>query len=233
MIARLFALLGSLVVYLAVGTLVAEGIMLAYFWSAWQLDRPRLIQALAVAQGVDLMSLREKPAPKAEPTAEQPSYQQVIQARAMKIRNLELREQSLHNALEQLRADEQALAVDKSRYQRDRSQFEAKLTDVEKLAQSSGVEQNRGILARLAPKQARELLMQMLKKGETNDVVALLRDMPDGGRAKILKEFKTPEEAEKLDEVLRLIRQGVPEATLAKQAQDQLKQPDAARPAGP
>jgi len=231
MIARLLSLLGSLLLYFAVATLIAEAIMIGYFWSTWQIDRNRLIQILAVAQGVDLLAMKAESQPAAEePSVEQPSYQQIVQARAMKLRNLELREQSLRNSLAQLQSDGQALAQEKTRYKQDRQQYESQLAALEKGSQTTGLEENRGILAKLAPKQAKELLFQMLKKNEINDVVTLLKDMPEGSRAKILKEFKTPEESEKLDEVLRMIRQGVPQAALAKKAQDQLKQE---KPPGP
>jgi hypothetical protein len=226
MIARLLSLLGSLLFYFAVATLMAEVIMIGYFWSTWQMDRNKLIQILAVAQGVDLLAMKAESRPAAEePSVEQPSYQQIVQARAMKLRNLELREQSLKNALAQLQSEGQTLAQQKTRYKQDREQYESQLATLEKGSQTAGLEENRGILAKLAPKQAKELLFQMLKKNEINDVVTLLKDMPEGSRAKILKEFKTPEESEKLDEVLRMIRQGVPQAALAKKAQDQIKQP--------
>jgi len=234
MIRRLLSLAGSLVLYLALATLIAQAVMVGYFWSAWGMDRSKLIQILAIAQGVDLLALKEdgEPPPE-EPSAEQPAYQQIVEARALKFRNLELREQGLKAALDQLRSEQQALAEEESRYQQQRGEYETRLASLEKTSQSTGIEQNRGILAKLAPKQAKELILQMLNKNETNDVVVLLREMADAGRAKILKEFKTPEENEKLDELLRLIRQGMPEAALAKNAQEQLDQQGAQKPAGP
>ena len=224
MIARSLSLLGSLLVYFAVATLIAEAMILGYCWSKGRLDRNKLIQIAAVAQGIDLVALKGEPKPlQEEPSSEQPSYEQIVQARAMTFRNLELREQALKNSLDQWRADQQTLADEKLRYNKQHDQYQSQLAALEKGSENAGLEQTRGILAKLAPKQAKELLLGMLKKDEMTDVVTLLRDMPDGSRAKILKEFKTPEDAEKLDEVLRQLRQGMPEAGIAKQAQEQLK----------
>lgn len=234
MIGRLLGLAGSLLLYFALATLIAEAVMVGYFWSAWGMDRARLIQILAIAQGVDQFALKSdgQPTPD-EPPAEQPSYQQIVEARALKFRDLELREQGVKAALDQLRLQEQSLAEQKARWEQQRAEYQTRLASLQKAAESEGIEQNRGILARLPPKQAKEVVLQMLKKNETNDAVLLLRDMADAGRAKILKEFKTAEEQEKLDELLRLIRQGAPEAALANTAQQQVDQSRASSPAGP
>jgi len=234
MIARMLRLAGSLILYFALATLIAEAIIVGYCWSTWHVDRNRLVQAVAVARGVDLASVQDQPkAPPEEASREQPSYQQIVQARALRLRHLELREQALKSTLEQLRTEQQTLADQQARYQKQREQYESQLAEAEKGSQSAGLEQTRAIMAKMAPRQAKELLFQMLKKNEMDDVVALLRDMPDAGRAKILKEFKASEETEKLDEVLRQIRQGVPQSALAKRAQQQLKQNQQEGPTGP
>lgn len=233
MISRLLGTLGSLLLYFALATTIAEAIIFAYCWSKWRLDRNKLMQIAAVAQGVDLVGLKAEAQPTPEEASgEQPSYQQVVQARALKLRNIELREQSLKNGVEQLRAEQQSLSDDKIRYQKQRQEYESQLAALTKESESTGVEQTRGILAKLAPKQAKELLLGMLKKNEMPAVVMLLQDMSDSSRAKILKEFKTPEETEKLDDVLRQIRQGMPQAAVAQKAQDKLKPERPPEPSG-
>jgi len=232
MIARLLGLVGSLLLYFSLATILAEALIFGYCWSKWRLDRNKLMQIAAVAQGVDLVGLKSEAKAAQEAAGEQPSYQQIVQARALKLRNVELREQSLKNGVDQLRAEQQALSDGKARYQKQRQEYESQLAALEKGLESAGMDQNRGILAKLAPKQAKELLLGMLKKNEMNDVVALLQDMAEGSRAKILKEFKTPEEAEKLDGVLRQIRQGMPQSAVAKKAQQQLQPERQPEPSG-
>jgi hypothetical protein len=226
-------LAGSLLLYFALATVIAEAMILGYCWSKWRLDRNKLLQIAAVAQGVDLVGLKAEPKPAQDDApGEQPSYQQIVQARALKLRNLELREQSLKNGVDQLLAEQLAFADDKTRLQKQRREYESQLAVLAKDSESAGVEQTRGILAKLAPKQAKELLLGMLKKNELPSVVTLLSDMSDSSRAKILKEFKTPEETEKLDEVLRQIRLGMPQSAIARKAQDQLKPETPPKPSG-
>ncbi len=67
-------------------------------------------------------------------------------------------------------------------------------------------------------------MLQMIAAGEQADVVAILSAMPIAKRAKIIGEFKTDDESKKLEEVLRLIREGVPEVKVINQTQQQFKQ---------
>ena len=67
--------------------------------------------------------------------------------------------------------------------------------------------------------------MEMIDKQEMNEVVTILVAMPIAKRAKIVSEFKTAEELQKLDEMLRLIRQGVPEVNLIDKTRSQIDEP--------
>ncbi|MHB8900510.1 MAG: hypothetical protein ACYC6Y_17290, partial [Thermoguttaceae bacterium] len=69
----------------------------------------------------------------------------------------------------------------------------------------------------LEPEQAKQFLVDMLDKQETEEVVILVTGMDERRRAAILGEFQTPEEVTKIAEVLRLIRQGHPKAAVAKE----------------
>jgi hypothetical protein len=53
--------------------------------------------------------------------------------------------------------------------------------------------------------------------------VALISAMSPAKRAKLLAEFKTPEENERLAKILTLIRTGEPELTLIDEAKAQLQ----------
>ncbi len=68
----------------------------------------------------------------------------------------------------------------------------------------------------------------MLDRDEIDEVVLILGDMTDSKRAKILGEFKTEEEGKKISEVLRLLRQGDPMASMAEETLEQLPRNQAA-----
>ncbi len=215
MIARCLRTATSLLVCFCAGTLLAQGIILGYLWSAWQLDRQKLLQMLAVARGADVPTDHEQPSDRDEIPPEQPSYQDWIDKRAALFRDLELRELALNNALEQLRFQQQELVEDQETHRRLKQQFEAGLAALKQSAEAEGRETVGRILETIKPKQAKEQILEMLDNEEIDEVVILLSEMSDSKRAKILGEFKTEEENEKIGEVLRLIRQGEPESGIA------------------
>ena len=223
MIGRILHGLLVLVVCFSVGTVISAAGMGTYLAMKWNIGRDKIVEMLAVAQGINLAGEPTKQAaPQPEPSPEQVSYEQILESRATKFRNLELREQALRSGLSQFQLDQARLADDKATLAKNREAFQAQLADLEKRSTEAGWEQNRSSLAAIKPKQAKELLMAMLAKNEIQDVVALLAPMPDAKRAKILSEFKTPEETQKIDEVLRLIRRGEPGAGAAANARQQL-----------
>jgi hypothetical protein len=150
----------------------------------------------------------------------------------MKARNLELREQALRSGLARLQTEQIKLAEVGERFQKDRGDFEKKLAALQKRNTDAGWEENRQTLMTVKPKLAKELLMQMLEKNEAEDVVALITLIPDTRLAKIIAEFKTPDEIKKIDELLRLIRQGKPLAPAIDDMQHKLGALPSASPQG-
>jgi hypothetical protein len=223
MIGRLLHTLVVAVACFSVGTVISAAGLGGYLAVKWNVNRDKLVQILAVAQGIDLATLEGKAPPaQLEPSLEQGSYEQMLEARAAKFRNLELREQALRGSLEQLVHDQARFADEKTVLAKARQSLQTQLADVEKQSTDAGWEQNRNSLQSIKAKQAKELLLAMLAKNEMADVVALLAPMSDSKRAKIISEFKTPEETQKIDEVLRLIRRGEPRSTAAANVRQQL-----------
>jgi hypothetical protein len=67
--------------------------------------------------------------------------------------------------------------------------------------------------------------LQMLDEKKLDEVVVLLSAMPDARRAKIVGEFKTAEDKQRIGEVLRRIGDGVPAAGIADETLRQLAPP--------
>jgi hypothetical protein len=231
MIARLLRTGLSLFAYFCVATVLAQIILLAYLALTWQLDRNKVVQILAIAQGVDIFAIRDQAQrDRDQVSPEQVSYQQIRETRAVKVRHLELREQALRQGLEQLAAEGRKLADDMQRQQQLKESFQKELVDLQQGAVASGRENARVKLESLKPKQAKEQLAEMLKNDELDDVVALLAGMPDSKAGKIMAEFKLPEESQQLYQILRRIREGFPESELAAATQNKLNQPNASNP---
>ena len=233
MIARLLSVVLTLLIYFCTATLIAECLFAGWLCSAWHLDRLRLAQAMAVLQGGPLPSAAAEAPARVKPPElppEQPSYQEILDRRAVKVRDLELRELSLHSAADQLKVQQRQVGDEDKRVQEQAAQFAAQLKSVKEGAQAGGRDVLLRTLQTIKPKQAKEQLIQMLEDHQIDDVVLLLAGLPETNRAKILAEFKTPDENKRLAEVLRLIGQGQPEASIADKAQQQFSQ---AKPNGP
>jgi hypothetical protein len=233
MIARVFQLLTTLIAAVSVATVIAAGILAAYYTRAWQLDREKLLVMLAVAQGADVGQILRGQAGGEEAGGEQPSYEEILEARAAKTRNLELREQALRSALQHLQSEERKLADGRKQFQQLRESFQGELAAMEKGAAAAGREDARRTLESIKPKQAKELVAHMLENKELDEVVILLAAMPEAKRAKILAEFKTPAEIDQISEVLRRIRQGLPTMGIAEGTQRQLEPAQSPKPLNP
>ena len=163
MIGRLISFVGGALLYFSLATLIAEAVMAGYVWSKWNLDRDKIAQLVAVARGLEPVA--PPPAapapPRDEAAAEQVAFNQVMELRAMKDKNIELREQALADAVGKLRVDQQKLADDDKRYRLDRADYESKLAAAAKGAKTTGQEEVRRILLAIKPKQAKEFLQRV------------------------------------------------------------------------
>jgi hypothetical protein len=224
MIARWLQTAAHLFFYFCAATLLSQVIILGYLWSTWQLDREKIIQMLAVAQGIDLFAAQtEGQMDFEEVPPEQPSYEDWIDRRATMFRDLELRELALENALARLELDQRQLAEDQKAAEQLQADFEARLLAMKQGARAEGRQTVGRILETMKPKQAKEQILEMLDNDEMHEVVALLSEMTESKRAKILGEFETEEENQKISEVLRLIREGKPASSLADEALGQIE----------
>lgn len=224
MISRLFGMLAALFVYLCVGTTLALLSGVVYLRATGQLDDKKLERLLAVAQGADGGGLEQLAADGQPRDREQPSYADRDSARQLQARHLELREQSVQSALLELRTQRQEFSTEKDRYDELVTAFQKEVRQLQANAVESGRVNIGQLWQNIKPKQAKEQILAILEDGDINDVVTILNSIPIARRAKIIAEFKTPEDYEKLHEVLKLMRQGDPEKNLAQQAEEKLQQ---------
>lgn len=210
MIARVLHAATSLFLCFCAATLLAQVIVLGYLWSSWELGRGQIIQMLAIAQGVDLAAGEEALSDLDDVPPEEPSYRELIGARGTMLRDLDLRELALDNALARLGTEQSQLAEDRKRVQQLHDDVQTQLAARQEGAETTGKETVGRILESIKPKQAKDLLLEMLDNDEINDVVIMLSAMTESKRAKIIAEFKTPDESKRIGDVLRLIREGEP-----------------------
>ncbi len=228
MVGRLLATAAAIVAAVCVATVIAEGLMLAYLHSRGKLDEQTVQKMVAVASGVELASSRAARAVEAESAREQASLEDVARERALKSRDLELREQALNDSAAIVKTEYAKLVDEKDRYERIKAAFRAQLDELREGSLAENRETARAILENMKAKQGKDQILRMVKDGEMKDVIKILSLMPGTKRKKILDEFKTDEELRTLAEILKQIREGVPETNLVDEAEQSLAQPDSA-----
>ena len=225
MIGRMIGGVAALVALLCVATVAAEALLLGYFYSRGKLNEPTVLRVVAAANGIELPRPRAAETEKPD-NAEEVSLEALARARALKSRDIELREQALGENMAVVKAEYHKLIEEKDRYERIKTAFRAQLDELRDGVLANNRETARLILESMKPKQAKDQLLRMVKEGEVSDVVKLLSLMPTAKRKKIIDEFKSDEEAQTLAEVLKLIREGVPESKLIDDAAKAIDQPD-------
>ena len=208
-IGKFLRILGTLFTWFCVGTILAQVLIVLYFSWHWKIDSQRLQTMIRVARG-------EIPAPspsqdlqleKAELLLqEDPSYEEFLAQRAQAARDLELREMQLRTAEKLLQAQLEKLLTEKTTLARSQEEFQKKLAEAQDQAKAAAMETVRGILESLRPDQAKAQLRAMTERGQWDEAVAILTEMPASKRGRILAEFKSPEEQALLGQLLERIR---------------------------
>ena len=224
LIARLIRGMALLGICFVVGTLIAQTMIFAYVWSSWRMDNEKVAQMIAIARGKEMVAVaRDELRRQEEIAPEQPSFEEIMETRAAKNRNLELREQALGQDVAQLRFEQNKQNGELADFKETRSNFEKKLTELKDFQQSNGLQENIVILQNMQPKQAKQQLLRIYDSGQVDQTVMLVSGMETMKLKKITAEFVTPDEETKLADILRRIRLGTPIALLAQQTLEKLQ----------
>lgn len=226
---RILSWLGSLLVAFAIGTTISLLVLIGMLWWKGALGDDRLLGMIAALQGI-------KPLPAAagegaDPAAaEQPSLDQIMQSRLRSSLDLDLRESAIDKSLGDLRTVETQIKTERERLDLWKLDFDQRLAKLETAATDAALLEVQRALEVMSPKQAKDQILKMLDEPSTNaddpmqDVVTVIKSMADDKRKKLLGEFKTPEESEKLAEILHEIRLGLPDSDIIRDTRNQLQQ---------
>lgn len=222
---RLFGTLGSLFAYLCMGTVIALAVILAYAATHGYLDRDKLARMADIARGIEVAQAPVEQTKKTVESPEQPSFDDIERQRGVKARNLELREAAVEQEMKRIYFEQNKLTDFYNRYELLRKSFnDAVLDTTKKDAIKEGEDKIRVIWENMKPKQAKDQILTMIDDGEINQVVSILSSVATQKQKKIIAEFKEPEEVKKLNEIMRLLRHGVPDVLPVDDARDKLRQ---------
>src|ERR1700722_8865748 len=146
---KLLGIIMSLLGAICVATVVSAVVLAYYYAQAWHVTNQRRVEAVGIVQGKPPEAFVEKPKPtkaKADSESEQPSFDQMQEAWALKTRDLELREQSLRGEVERMQRDRLSVTDDKKKLEQLYKTFVAAIDDVDKGERAKGREQVRAML---------------------------------------------------------------------------------------
>ncbi|MEX0936793.1 MAG: hypothetical protein WDZ59_02955 [Pirellulales bacterium] len=207
-------------VYLCIGSIVTAAVGMGYLWSSGKLDDEKLVKILAVVHDVTIEKEETPRSASQAAGAQQPSYDENETVRDIMMRKLELKRLAVDKAIEDIRYKRQQLDSDRERHQRLVSTFDAKLESLFGEATAEGFAKQRRIWENIKSTQAKDQIIQMVEQEEIEDVVAILSEMPVEKQAKIVSQFTTEAEIEVLDNILRMVRQGLPQTALIEQTRN-------------
>jgi hypothetical protein len=232
MVNRLMSKTGLLLAYFCVATILTQMIGVGYLVSTGRLDDEMTFQLRAVLQGINLAaSSGGSTSALNQASAEPLSYADKLIQSDNQTLNMELRIQSIISQLALIQAERNKLTDQADHLRRLKLNFEEELEKRIAGATSRGLEEERRTFATMKPKQAKEMLRLRLEHVDgLNHVVDLFANLPIATRAKIVAEFKTPDELKQLDEILRRIARGGEEAVLFEETKRQIGKGGTAAP---
>lgn len=230
---KFFRVLVGAFVYFCVATCIAQFVGLGMLWWKGTLQDGRALRMLASLQGVDLSQMALDLDRASRPrTEEQAAYQDVVDARVKASLDLDLRELSLDKAVSELASLESSVKTEKERYTKMKDALDARLKEIEDGVRAPALTEVQRTLEVMQPRQAKDQLLKMIEDDGMPDVVALMKALSAEKRKKIVAEFKSGDEPEKLYEILREIRKGEPDASFIRDARDQIKKFNAEKSPG-
>ncbi|WP_347245853.1 hypothetical protein [Thermogutta sp.] len=190
---------------MAIGALCIAG----HLWFAWGLTPAKIRRGFAAMRGEQ--QTVESSSPKLQENSEpreEPSYEAILQQRTLEYRDIELKNKMLMAYKDEIENVRQQVDYKERIVAEKEKKLETLIAQTRREAEDAGLETVRRTLESLRPAQAKELIAEMLGRNELDDVVRLLQGMNDSKRARIIGEFRTPQEAEQIAEVLRRLREG-------------------------
>lgn len=227
---KILRLVGALGVAFCIGTTISLVVLLAMLWLKGAASGDRLMALLAALNGIAV----ERPALAATGTepvnGEQVSLDDVMKQRLLASLDLDLRESAVDKSLGDLRNLETQIKTESKRLDTWKISFDKRLQELETKAADTALLEIQQTLEVMQPKQAKDQIVRVLESPPATatdrplqDVVTILKTMPLDKRKKILSEFKTPQELESLEIILREIRLGMPDSELIRDTRSQLQ----------
>ncbi len=228
---KMISLMITALGWACVGTVAVETVCVSVLWSDGRLSTEKIMNMVAIGYGVDEQSLEESDSMPKLTDIVQPSFEETLAGRKRIRLDFDLREMAIDKSSISLRFFKSLLDEEKEQYDETRRQFEMRRQILQGAANDEALLEVQRTLVSLPPRQAKDQILRMLDDDAIknddramNDLVTMIKFMPIDARKKILAEFKSDVEQQRLGDILQKIRQGAPHVDLIRKTREQLRQ---------
>jgi hypothetical protein len=214
----------------SMATVLAEAGLLAVLKDRGFLKMQTVQNLLIVAYDVPVRDIYEAMAAKAQPVKkEMVSFAEVQEARMLTLLDLDLRQMSSDKGLMDMRELGMLLDQETGRYSVVKNQFDQEWANLRKGASDTALRNLQHQIESLQPKAAKDQLLKILDSPDLppdvalNQVVTIFKNMAVDKRKKIVEEFKTAD-SQRLQDILRQIRLGMPEVNVLQDTRVKLQE---------
>ncbi len=192
-----------LVAYLCVGTVISAALGYGYLRRSGKLDDDTMFRIVALVQGVDLDKLAQEGQKTVEGTPpEEPSFAEQQQRLQTATLHFDGKQKQLVDSLNEFDSQLKRLSAAQERYAQLRAVVERYLQEQRKQVEDLSRAKVREQLEALIPKkQAKPILINMIRDGQIDEVILLLGSMKPQIRKEILRTFDTSEDVEILYQI--------------------------------
>lgn len=208
-----------------VATVLAQAIILGMAGVRGNLSKDTFLKGLALLNGIDITGDELQKMLDDYRSVPVPTYEEVVAERAKLTLDLEMREDSVARMLKDVTEKLDSLKTTEAAFSRRLEEFYTMLDREKANLLSESLQNVKRTIEAIAPDQAKVQLLKLYENGQKEDVIAILKAMPIDKQKKIVGEFEGEEEVEQLNEILRMILQGEPTATLLDDAREQNNAP--------
>ena len=213
-VGKLIGIAGAALAYACVATAVAETLVVASLWQSGAFETAKVRKYAAVVYGFDLaqLNLDGKQPQAVDPATATLTRDDLLDSRVKSNATLAMRKEAIRKGAEDIRVLVQSLSTKRERYEIVKDGFEKTLVQLEQDVNDSALTEVRRTLEVLQPKQTKDLMIDMLQDGDVtsqddvlDDVLAVIRGMPQDKLKRIFGEFKSEEERTVLNRILLAI----------------------------
>jgi hypothetical protein len=202
----------------SVATMLTQMILFGYFVTQGVINSDNSTKIIALLNGIDISADQFEELLRQSEDREQPDFDEILDARKTTGYDMDIRLRSQKEFRDDLTAMLANLREERDRFDTRLVKFRRELEEIRDGATNEGIQTVQRTLQSLDAQQAKEQLLIMYDDERIDDVVTIVQAMSTDKRKDILAEFVTPEEAEKLADILYRIGEGIPTTSLINQA---------------